>query len=106
MRILIGSTMGCFRLCASYAAITGESQRGGRPLPCSERRSTPVLRQRHCLAPDFGALGVEDQCRLFRCGNPGAARDLVIELMRRPAGIAKSDQALLRSAAKTDIAQD
>src|SRR6516165_7939728 len=104
MRILIGSAIVCFPVCAeTYAASVRESQRGGgneRSLSASARfcrapspRSTPWRGQCRRPAPDLPAR------------YPGAARDLIIELTRCPAGIAKCDQASLRPMAVTEIAQ-
>src|SRR6516165_7100342 len=104
MRILIGSAIVCFPVCAeTYAASVRESQRGGG----NERSLSlvPVFVERHRLAPHLGAVSVEDQPRICRRDNPGAARDLIIELTRCPAGIAKCDQASLRPMAVTEIAQ-
>src|SRR5262249_17631118 len=64
-----------------------------------------VFIERHRLAPDFGAVSIEDQPRIWRRDDPGAARDLIIELVWRPAGIAECDQASLRPMAMTEIVQ-
>ena len=64
-----------------------------------------ALMERERVGPHPGAIGVEHQRRIFRRRDPRSARDLVVELVRRPAGIAERDQALLRTLAASDIAQ-
>jgi hypothetical protein len=53
-----------------------------------------VLIKRQRIGPHLGAIGVEYQRRIFRRDDPGAAGELVVKLLRRPAGIAERDQAL------------
>src|SRR6516162_4018240 len=87
MRILIGSAILCL--------LSGKT---GRALGL-------VLMKRERVGPYLGAIGVEDERRVLRRSDPGSARNLVVELRRRPAGIAERDQALLRSLSAADIAQ-
>src|SRR5262249_56430071 len=76
MRILIDLAILCF--------LSGKT---GRALVL-------VLMKRERVGPYLGAIGVEDERRILRRRDPGPARNLVVELRRRPAGIAERDQAL------------
>src|SRR6516164_1066176 len=65
-----------------------------------------VLIKRQRVGPHLAAIGVEDQRRIFRRGDPCAAHNFVLKLARCPASIAKCNQALLRPMADADIVQN
>src|SRR5580698_830706 len=104
MRIFIGSDIADFPGCRTYAANVRESQ-------CARSRAPGgaalmlVLVERQRVGPHLAAILVEDQRWIFRRRHPRAARDLVIELRRRPAGIAECQKAVLRPVPKADVAQ-
>src|SRR5215469_14111662 len=83
MRILIGFAILCF--------LSGKT---GRALVL-------VLMKRERVGPYLGAIGVEDERRILRRRDPGPARNLVVELRRRPAGIAETPAASAPRAANT-----
>src|SRR5215813_5973982 len=64
-----------------------------------------ALIKRQRVGPHLGAIGIEHQRRIFRRGDPSPAGELVVELLRPPAGIAECDQALLWPMAGADVAQ-
>ena len=72
--------------------------------PAEGAVSPPGLVPRQRVGPDFGPVVVEHQRRVLRHGHPHPMRQLVLELRRRPARIAESEQAFLRAFAETDVA--
>ena len=82
--------------------------RKGRGHIWNRRRNVSALRlgARQRVGPDIGAVVVEDERRILRYRHPHIVRHLVLELRRRPAGIAEGEQALARPFADADVAQD
>src|SRR5262249_37413152 len=76
-----------------------EAAGGVNAANCPAAESQVLGARREGGLPHLVALLVEDQPRVGRCRDPGAALELAFELARAPAGIAEGHEAFLRTAA-------